>query len=79
MNNVLRTVCESNNVRVTTVRKNLFELLAAESPVAMSEFFEITKQKGFDTVSVYRTLDLFRKLDCNDPSCCQTPQQTSED
>lgn len=63
MNSVLRTACEVHNVRATLVRKNLFDLLTAESPISVSSFFEITKQRGFDTVSVYRTLDLFRKLD----------------
>lgn len=63
MNQVLRTACEANNIRLTTVRKNLFELLTNESPISLTAFFELTQQKGFDTVSVYRTLDLFRKLD----------------
>lgn len=63
MNNVLRTACEVHNIRATMVRKNLFDLLVTESPVSVSSFFDITKNRGFDTVSVYRTLDLFRKLD----------------
>lgn len=62
MNNLLRSACEANNVRVTTVRKNLFDLLQQTSPLSVAEFFEKAKQKGFDTVSVYRTVDLFRKL-----------------
>jgi Fur family transcriptional regulator, zinc uptake regulator len=63
MNAILRNACEVHNVRATLVRKNLFDLLRAESPISVSSFFEITKTKGFDTVSVYRTLDLFRELD----------------
>jgi Fe2+ or Zn2+ uptake regulation protein len=62
MNTVLRTACEVHNVRATLVRKNLFDLLVSESPISMSSFFEATKARGFDTVSVYRTLDLFRKM-----------------
>ncbi len=63
MNTVLRTACEIHNVRLTLVRKNLFDLLLSESPVSVSSFFETAKTQGFDTVSVYRTIDLFRKLD----------------
>ena len=63
MNTILRSACETHNVRVTMVRKNLFDLLVYESPVSVSSFFEITKKRGFDTVSVYRTLDFFRKLE----------------
>ncbi len=50
-------------MRATLVRKNLFDLLVTLSPVSVSDFFDATNKKGFDTVSVYRTLDLFRKLD----------------
>jgi Fe2+ or Zn2+ uptake regulation protein len=62
MNSYLRTVCEANNVKVTTVRKSLYDLLIKTSPLSADDFFEVTKQKGFDTVSVYRTLDVFSKI-----------------
>ncbi len=66
MNSVFRTICESKGIRVTTVRNSLFDLLSKSSPITVADFFDLSKSNGFDTVSVYRTLDLFRKLDVMD-------------
>lgn len=62
----LRDICENNGFRVTTVRQQLFTILTKLSPVSAGEYIAYAENLGFDTVTVYRTLDLFRKLGLTD-------------
>lgn len=55
--------CAQNNIKATTVRKQLFELLKQNSPITASEFIQLAKNNGFDSVSIYRTINLFIKYD----------------
>lgn len=50
--------------KITTPRKEILNTLSRE-PLSAQEVFEVLKQKGFnpDLVTVYRTLDLFTKLE----------------
>ncbi len=48
--------------RVTTPRLALFRILMRHSPVPMPKLLDRAREDGLDTVTVYRTLDLFRKL-----------------
>lgn len=49
--------------RVTTPRLAVFRILVRHSPVSMPKLLERAREEGLDTVTAYRTLDLFRKLD----------------
>lgn len=60
MNEFIR-FCAKNNIKTTTVRKQLYVLLSQNSPILASEFISLAKQNGFDSVSVYRTINLFIK------------------
>lgn len=55
-------ICSHYGIRSTTVRKQLYELLRDNSPILAGEFIDIAVNKGFDSVSVYRTINLFTKL-----------------
>jgi Fur family ferric uptake transcriptional regulator len=57
----LRDLLQQHGQRNTPGRQAIFALLKAESPLAIAELRD--KQSGdFDTASLYRTLNLFRKL-----------------
>lgn len=61
-----RDICYTHDLRYTRVRAELYELFIEHSPVAARDFIALATDKGFDTVSVYRTLDLFEKINiCN--------------
>lgn len=69
MNNsqfTFRDMCENNGYRVTTVRQQLYTLLSNLSPISAGEYITKAQSSGFDMVTVYRTLDLFRKLGITD-------------
>lgn len=60
--NEFQSLCAHYGIRATTVRKQLFELLRKTSPILATEFIEVARNRGFDTVSIYRTIALFSKL-----------------
>lgn len=60
--NEFKQLCAKYGIRATTVRGQLFVLLKESSPLLAAEFIDIAKNKGFDSVTVYRTLGLFYKL-----------------
>ncbi len=57
-----RDICSIHDIRFTRVRSELYDLLISHSPVAAREFIAHATNQGFDTVSVYRSLDLFEKI-----------------
>lgn len=61
-----RDICENNGYRVTTVRQQLFTLLTNVSPISAGDYIANAQSAGFDMVTIYRTLDLFRKLGLTD-------------
>lgn len=61
MNTSFRDIAAEKEIRYTTVRGQLYELMRKQSPCNLREFLSLAKQAGFDTVTTYRTLDLFRK------------------
>lgn len=48
--------------RVTEPRVSVFRILLRRAPVPMAKLIERARAQGVDTVTVYRTVDLFRKL-----------------
>lgn len=60
--NEFQSLCARYGVRATTVRRQLFELIQNTSPILATEFMEVARNKGFDTVSIYRTITLFNRL-----------------
>jgi Fur family transcriptional regulator, ferric uptake regulator len=48
--------------RVTNPRLGVFRILLRQAPVPMAKLIERSRAEGIDTVTVYRTVDLFRKL-----------------
>jgi Fur family ferric uptake transcriptional regulator len=48
--------------RVTSPRLTIFRLLMRNSPLAMSKLITKSREDGIDPVTVYRTLELLRKL-----------------
>jgi Fe2+ or Zn2+ uptake regulation protein len=48
--------------RVTAPRLGVFRLLMRYAPMPLSKLIVLAKEDGIDTVTVYRTVDLFRKL-----------------
>ncbi len=48
--------------RVTTPRLSVFRVLARHSPISMPKLIARATENGVDTVTVYRTIDLFRKM-----------------
>lgn len=60
--NEFQSLCARYGVRATTVRRQLFELIKQCSPILATEFIEVARTKGFDTVSTYRTISLFNKM-----------------
>ncbi len=61
-----RQVCENHGYKATTIRMQLFQIFNDMAPVSAGEFIETTARKGFDIVTIYRTLDLFRKIGLTD-------------
>lgn len=57
-----RDICYKNNIRYTRVRAELFDLLVQESPLLSHDFMQLAISKGFDQVSIYRTIYLFERL-----------------
>ena len=57
---VLKNTLEVNNLKSTTIRNQLFDLLVNLSPISASNFMQEAKNRGYDGVTVYRTLDLFK-------------------
>lgn len=60
--NDFKLVCAKYGIRATTVRAQLYALLKQSSPLLAAEFIDMAKNQGFDTVTIYRTLNLFHKL-----------------
>lgn len=48
--------------RVTQPRLKLFKVLVQETPASMAQLVAAGRRAGVDMVTVYRTVDLFRKL-----------------
>jgi Fe2+ or Zn2+ uptake regulation protein len=48
--------------RVTAPRMGIFRILLRQSPLPMSRLIARASSDGIDSVTVYRTVDLFRKL-----------------
>jgi Fe2+ or Zn2+ uptake regulation protein len=48
--------------RLTSPRLLLFRIMIRNAPVSMSKLIAKAEADGVDTVTVYRTMDLFRKL-----------------
>ena len=63
---VLKNTLEVNNLKSTTIRNQLFDLLVNLSPISASNFMQEAKNRGYDGVTVYRTLDLFKRLNLYD-------------
>lgn len=61
MNN-FNQLCAAYGMRATTVRRQLYALLQQHSPLLAAEYIDIAQRQGFDTVSIYRTVNLFQKL-----------------
>jgi Fur family ferric uptake transcriptional regulator len=61
MQTSFRDISNDLGFRYSTVRAQLYDLLQKKSPCSLKSFIAEAKYNGFDTVSVYRTLDLFRK------------------
>ncbi len=55
---LLRTAGE----RVTTPRLGVFRALVRHAPISMAQLIARAQADGIDTVTTYRTVDLFRKL-----------------
>lgn len=62
----LKNALESQNLKSTTIRTQLYRLLVDLSPISASSFMQEAKNKGYDGVTVYRTLNLFKKLNLYD-------------
>ena len=60
--NEFNQLCATYGIRATTVRRQLYTLLQQKSPLLAAEFIDIAQQQGFDTVSIYRTINLFQKI-----------------
>ncbi len=48
--------------RLTSPRLGIFRILVRQAPVAMSKLIARSQADGIDPVTVYRTIDLFRRL-----------------
>jgi Fur family ferric uptake transcriptional regulator len=57
-----KTQLRSAGERVTTARLAIYRVLLRHSPLSMPKLLEKVREDGIDTVTCYRTLDLFRKL-----------------
>jgi len=64
--NAFRDICNQKNIRYTRVRAELFEILIHHNPISAREFMQLAMSKGFDQVSVYRTIYLFERLNICD-------------
>ena len=53
----------SSGERVTSPRLAMFRILTRNAPVSMPKLIAKAQQDSVDTVTVYRTMDLFRKLE----------------
>lgn len=60
--NSFRDICSLHDIRYTRVRAELFDLLQSENTITARDFITKAVGNGFDTVSVYRTIDLFEKI-----------------
>jgi Fe2+ or Zn2+ uptake regulation protein len=56
-----REICSIFGFRYSTVRAELYEFLLDTSPTPLKNFISEARGRGFDTVSIYRTIDVFRK------------------
>lgn len=61
MNN-FKTICSEYGIKATTVRRQLYELFRQNSPILAAEFINLAKSQGFDTVTIYRTINLFSQI-----------------
>jgi Fur family ferric uptake transcriptional regulator len=48
--------------RLTSPRMAVFKILMRQAPLPMAQLIAGGREEGLDTVTVYRTVDLFRKL-----------------
>lgn len=60
--NDFQSLCAHYGIRATTVRRQLYELFVSTNPILAAEFIDLARAKGFDTVTIYRTIALFSKL-----------------
>ncbi len=60
--NEFKSLCAAYGIKATTVRRQLFELLKLRSPILAADFIDVAKSQGFDSVTIYRTINLFSRL-----------------
>lgn len=64
--NSLRVILEENGYKLTTIRQQLYKKIERNNPISARKFIEIAKTEGYDSVTVYRNLNLFKKLHLTD-------------
>lgn len=64
--NSLRVILEENGYKLTTIRQQLYKKIVKNNPTPARKFIEIAKTEGYDVVTVYRNLSLFKKLHLTD-------------
>jgi len=53
---------KSHNERLTTPRLHIFRMMRQHSPLSMRSLRQKAKTSGIDSVTVYRTIDLLKRL-----------------
>ena len=66
IHNSLKNALESKGLKSTTIRTQLHDLLISTSPISAGSFMNEAKSKGYDSVTIYRTLDIFKQLNLYD-------------